>query len=345
MRANLLRSSRLSILLASAIATLAMISTLLPWKGAGPPGSVPPSGFLGAAARILGLVDTFRSPLFLFLVALLCLNMVACLVHRVAIGWGARLNASRFSRTRVRLALDAAVHLSILLVVAGGAAKGLWGFAGTQSVHVGLTTATAFEPSSGADIPLGFEVRVLRRQDAYHPLEALVGIRDGETGEKLALAELREGVANRVSGTDLLLEPVGLDRPAGVLALRVQESGRSARLEFSVRLESGAENRRFGGYLLTLVAYRHELKDVRALVAIEEGGRRVAEGWVSPRAKIVHRGLGCALIGWGSDPFGAEFVSLQFTRDRAAPLFWAGCLLFAAAAPAFFLVRARRPSA
>ena len=131
-----LRSQALAVALLIAIAVLAAVGTVT-----SPPGSGEVAG-RGPLARAIGVERTFSSPLFLALVAAAALNVAVCTWHRLA----PRLRARKGGW---RAFTDLALHGSLLLILAGGAAKGAFGFTGTQNVHVGGYTDTVYDWRGG----------------------------------------------------------------------------------------------------------------------------------------------------------------------------------------------------
>ena len=169
-----LRSQGLAVALFIAIAVLAAIGTVT-----SPPGSGEGPG-RGPLARAIGVERTFSSPLFLVLVAAAALNVAVCTWHRL----GPRLRARKGGW---RAVTDLALHGSLLLILAGGAAKGALGFIGTQNVHVGGHTDTVYDWRGGVDAPLGFRLQVEDFEERYYPARARIGVRRASTGEKVAL--------------------------------------------------------------------------------------------------------------------------------------------------------------
>ena len=145
-----MRSPRLALALCLGIALCAALGTLVPAEWAAQfvrdrlgEGALP-------AARLFGLVEPFASPLFIGLLLALAANVAACTWHRA----GALRRSS--SLGRARLALDLLVHLSVLLVLAGGAIKGALASVATQYLFLDQPVTTAREGGIGPERPLGF---------------------------------------------------------------------------------------------------------------------------------------------------------------------------------------------
>lgn len=283
------------------------------------------------AARFFGLLDTYRSPVFVGLLALLGLNLLACS--------GTRFVRSRAASRRAAVTwLDLLMHLSILVVLAGGAAKALWSSTVTSNVHVGDAIAEAYDWRRGADVPLGFAVAVGERRTEYYPAGVKVGVRAAASGEKLALLELGERAPARVPGHDLSLELTGFAEAPPRFRLAAARAGVVEEFELEKGAGGVTEVTR-GPYVFTLVAFRHEIKAVRGLVRLLAGDRVVAEGWLGSNERLEHDGTSVFLTAWGTDEQGRPFIGLQFVRDPGSPVFWAGCVLLAATLPAYLFIR------
>ncbi|HOW28453.1 MAG TPA: cytochrome c biogenesis protein ResB [Elusimicrobiota bacterium] len=104
--------------------------------------------FYGAVGRVivsLGLDDVFGSAWFLVLLSVSALNLVVCTVHR----W----------ETIRRQPGITIAHLAVLLLLAGGAVRGVSALRGTMSLEVGQT-AWSFRGTSGEETTLPFSVRL-----------------------------------------------------------------------------------------------------------------------------------------------------------------------------------------
>lgn len=284
-----------------------------------------------AAARFLGLADTYRSPVFAGLLALLGANVLACT-------WPRFVRSRASSRRAAATWLDLLLHVSILVVLAGGAAKAVWGSTFTANVRVGESIAEAFDWKINADVPLGFTVAVGERKTEFYPASVRVGVRSAATGEKIALLELAAGAPVSIPGSDSSLTLTDFVEDPERFRFGVASGGASGTFELEAREGSGNGATR-GAYAFKLVAYRHEIKAVRGLVRVLEGNRVVTEGWLGSNERLEHRGTSLFLTAWGADEQGRRFIGLQFVRDPGAPIFWLGCVLLAALLPAYLLIR------
>lgn len=324
-----LRSIRLTLLLLFALAALSAAATI-----AGPRlEKTAPA--LRSAGRFLGLADPWHSPLFLLLVGLLAANVSLCSWHRYRL----RVRNSAAGRGAIA-ALDVAVHFSLVVIVFGGIGKGLWGVVGTGYLFPGTPATTMYVEGTDSDLPLGFAVLLKEKREAFYPLRVKVGVRDAASGEKTALLEVVEGrsVALPGGGLSLSVREVRDDSAAAVLLIRTREGEASVTLP----LVAGGDAVPAGAFLLTAVAWRRDVKDVRGRVEIIEGEQAVQEGWLEVNGALSHKGTTLFLTSWGADEFGNQFLGVQYRRDPAAPVFWGGAILFALALPPFVLLRRRR---
>lgn len=290
---------------------------------------------LQRTGRILGLLDPWRSPAFLLAGGLLVANILLCTWHRFRM----RSRTPAGGRNVVPW-LDAAVHFSLVVMIAGGIGKGLWGAVGTGYLFPGTPATTMYREGPGADVPLGFAVRLEEKLETYYPLRVKVGVRDAASGDKVALLEVFEG--REVSLTDgrltLSVREVRQNPDAVTLLVRTPE-GESV---VTLSLVEGAGAVPAGPFRLAAAAWRRDVKDVRGRVIILEGERVVREGWLEVNGALSHRGTSIFLTAWGADEFGNQFLGVQYRSDPAAFVFWAGAILFALALPPFVLLRRRR---
>lgn len=277
---RLIRSPGVAVVLLLALAGLAAVGTLTPPVA---PDAVPATaGWPVAAARLVGLRQTFNSPLFLSLVALSVINVVACTWHRLAI----RLRTGRVER---RAVTDIMIHGSLVLLVAGGIGKVLFGFVGTQNIHVGGISHTAYDWRAGRDAPLGFAIGIDEFNTGYYPIRAMIGVRLVATGEKAALLEVVEGAEIASPGGEVRLSIAGYDPASGLLRLGVVTKGGRQELVLDTAGEKPVA--RYGDYDLALVAYRADIKDIQAVISLHEPGAGMAGKLLGPNTRIVYRGF------------------------------------------------------
>jgi hypothetical protein len=331
------RSRRLAVSLLIGAAALAMLGTIFTAERAEP--ALASFPWLRAAARFLGVVDTPRSPVFLLLVAAIGVTMITCTWHRTTPLRG-KAGGTVAAPRRLRLALDAAMHLSLLAIVAGGVGKGVLGSVRTKNIHVGQAADAFFDFVRDADVSLGFTVEVRERMDSWHPGRAMIGLSDPATGAKIGLVEAVEGRTVAAPGANLSLRLEGFSPSGRVLRLAASGRGRTGTVDLEAA-EGGKGSADFGALRLTLVAWKRELKGVRSLIACVGGGRAPQVGWISPQERLTCRGVSFAMTAWGTDPDGFPYVGIQAVRDPAAPLFWGGCIGFVVFLALFVTVRAR----
>lgn len=285
-----------------------------------------------ALGTISGGAERFGSPLFIALVSLLALNVGFCTWHRLPLALRAP------SRRGPAPILDALMHLSLIVLLAGGALKAAQGFVGTQYLFPGQLVTTVRAGGTGAETPIGFGLLLKERAEDYYPANFQIGIRDARTGAKLALLVVREGGEASLPHADLRLA-VGAYPGAGQ---SVKARATSAGVTEEILLETvpgeGAVVRS-GDYEIVLVAWRRDLRMVRGRVAVVDGGGEVKEAWLAVGGRIAHRGASVFLTAWGEDPFRNPYLGIQVSRDPGAPVFWAGAVLLAVTMPLYLLVR------
>jgi hypothetical protein len=314
-----LRSLKLTLALTLLMAGLSVGGTLLPPE---------------AAARY------YRNPLSATLFAVFSLNILLCTWHRSA--RSIRAGGMAKGKKRGKTILDVAMHASLIVLLAGGTAKSLAGFVGTQYLFEGVETPTVYSPKAGEDVPLGFSLLVRERVMDYYPFTLRVGIRHAETGEKLALLQLSETRETSLPGGDLVLSLAGYDIEGKKVLLRAEAGGETGTLAMDL-FEGGNASAAFGEYRLALVAWRRDLKNVRGRVAVLEEGREVKEEWLAVNGRIAHRGWSIFVTSWGEDRYRNPYIGAQITRDPGAPVFWTGATLLAICLPLFLWVRHGRP--
>jgi hypothetical protein len=191
-------------------------------------------------AVTLGLTDFYHSVWFTSLLAILVLNMLACMTNRIpgmlsalsgkaALGREAVLelpdsdeNSRRvasalgslgfrggregthrvFSRGAVGYLFTLLTHGSILIIMASSLAGSAAGFIATQRVYVGDSTKTAYNWKEGADRPLPFEVRVEDLVVLPNPVGVRLGILEVASGSKGKLITTHEGGSFKVPGLE-----------------------------------------------------------------------------------------------------------------------------------------------
>lgn len=335
-----LRSARLALYLLLGVALLAIPGTLFSPAEANRFLRTHVDPALLPAARAIGLVDPYHSPLFATLLVLLCAGIATCTVHRLRRRSSPRPDPVG-QNGRLRVWADALTHLSLIVILAGGAAKGFWGFTATEYLLPGKPQRTAFDVRTETDVPLGFTLLLREIEETYYPIRARIGVTAAPSGEKIALVELAEGrrTEEPLSGLTLSLERY--DPQSETLAVAVERGGQRQSFSLETR-PGGTASAEFAGHGLTLVAYTRELRNVRGLVTITEAGSPDVTAWISPTDRIAHRGTNLYQTAWGVHPEQGPYIGLQVSRDPFAALFWGGCALLGLALPLFVIARLRR---
>jgi len=140
-----LRSLRFALVLMALIAVACIVGTLVKQEPYDPTKAIAHYGRpLGLLVGLLGLSQLYHTWWFLALLSLFVASTVACTVPRL--------------RLRLRSLGSAAVHLSIVFIVAGALVKGIVGQEGMVGVPEGQTVES-FQTDGGA-VSLGFGLRL-----------------------------------------------------------------------------------------------------------------------------------------------------------------------------------------
>lgn len=335
-----LRSGRTTLLLLLATALVAAAGTLYTPEQA--------RAFLGATvgkrgvavAQAIGIVDVFHGSLFAVLLGMLALGVVLCTWHRLPILGILSSESSGGRRRNWTLLMDAAMHLSIIVVLVAAALQALFSFVGTKNIHVGVPESRTFDWRSGRDVPLGFELVVEALTMSYFPVQAKIGVIDDATGQRLVLLTVREEAVTAALDGSLSLRDVRLDTASKSLELVAVQDGKQSAVRLSTE-ENGPSTAVAGKFRLSLVAWRRDLREVLGQVAIREGGQVVLRDQLRVNSRMRHRGWNFYLTAWGRDEYGNDFAGIQVTRDPGAVLFWIGSVLFSLGLPAFLVLRRR----
>jgi hypothetical protein len=330
------RSVRTGIGLMIILALLSALGTLTARNA--PSGELPTGGLqkgFESTARLLGLTETFSSPLFLILLATLAANIALCTAHRVGARSGTNRQARGLQRQEAAFWLDVCMHLSLLILLAGGAAKGLYGYARTQYLFLDVPVGEAWDASARADLPIGFEVTLREKRETFFPARARLGVTRQPGNVRLGLVEIREGgrPADAGDGIRAALETGTSDETVRVT---VERGGERVLLSFETR-PSGRNSADAFGRIFTLVAHRRDLKTVEGLVSVSRGGKEVARSWFGPNAPFEFQGTRLFPIGWGR-----EYLGLQVGRDPGGWLFWVGGVLLSLSLPLMLVLRHTR---
>lgn len=277
------------------------------------------------------LFNVFRSPLFLVPAGLLVLNIIFCA--------GKRLVAMKASAPRTWT--FAGIHLGLLLLIAGMAADGLYGFVGTGYFFVGVPSGAHRDWRAGRDATFPFRIEVRGVRVEYHPINLQVGVRDPQ-GKKLGPFTVREGRSFEAESGTVVVTPRRFDVATKTLAFDALVGGTRYA---GVRAGPGGSPP-LAGYVVIPVAFHDpEPSDYVAAVRFLRDGAPPVDRVIRINEPARYAGLSFCIVTQGTDPYGNAFVGLQVTREPGEVLFWIGGLLFGLSAAAhFFLSRsARRP--
>ncbi len=358
---NRLGSIKLTLTILLLIASVAAFGTFLP-QGGNMETWEDLVGKTGTRIAVnLGLTDFYHSIWFTSLLAILVLNMLACMTNRIpgmlsaisgkaALGREAVLDLSDTQETAERVVstleslgfrggkegnprvfsrgawgylFTLMTHGSFLIIMASSLAGSAAGFIATQRIYVEDSTKTAYNWKDGADRPLPFEVRVEDLVILPNPVGVRLGVLEIASGRKGKLITTHEGGAFRVPG---------LDGRFQLESFNVEEKNFSAiwtRADGStISIESGEEIGDSGLSLLTVAFATWPERQVIARVTVVSriGGERSDE--ISINHPLVTEGIRIYLTDYGQDQFGLTYVGFQFVRDPGQAGVWVGSVLF-----------------
>ncbi len=319
-------------------------------------------GKTGARISVyLGLTDFYHSIWFITLLAILVLNMLACMTNRIpgmlsalsgkgALGREAAFDLSDTQETSERIvsALESLgfrggrkeeprvfskgawsylftlmTHGSILIIMASSLAGSVAGFIATQRIYVGDSTKTAYNWKERADRPLPFEMRVEDLVILPNPVGVRLGVLEVATGRKGKLITTHEGGDFRVPGLDgrFKLESFNVEEKS-FSAIWTRADGST------ISIGSGEE---IGGSGLSLLpvafaTWPERQVTTRVTVVNRSAGERTDE--ISINHPLVTEGIRIYLTDYGQDRFGLSYVGFQFVRDPGQAGVWTGSVLF-----------------
>ena len=293
-----------------------------------------------AAARAIGLIDVFHGPLFAAMLSAIAISVALCTWHRLPLVDVLSAKYGGKPLRRWTVLTDAAMHLSILAVLAAAAAESLFGFVGTKSIPVGVPEGMVFDWRSDRDVPLGFEIVVEDLSLTYFPALAKVGVTEIATERRLGLLTVREGAGAELPGGALALRELRYDAVAKSFAFAALQEEKPEILRLSTE-PKGPSAATAGRYRLSLVAWRRDLREVVGRVALRERGQVVRQELLRVNGRVRHRGWNLYLTAWGRDEYGNDFAGIQATRDPGAVFFWIGTVVFSVCLLAFLTLRHR----
>jgi len=312
-------------------------------------------------AVTLGLTDFYHSIWFTSLLAILVLNMLACMANRIpgmlsalsgkaALGRKAVLELPDtdetvqqvvtalgslgfrrerkgeyriFSRGAWGYLFTLMTHGSILVIMASSLVGSAAGFIATERIYVGDRTKKAYNWKEGGDKPLPFEVRVEDFVVLPNPVGVRLGVLEVASGRKGKLITTHEGGAFKVPG---------LDGRFRLKSFNVEEKDFSAswtRADGSkVTIRSGEEIADSGLSLLPVAFAVWPERQVTALVTVVNQLSASSSGEISVNHPMVTEGIRIYLTDYGKDRFGLPYVGFQFVRDPGQAGVWAGSVLF-----------------
>ena len=309
----------------------------------------------------LGLTDFYHSIWFTSLLAILSINLLACMANRVpgmlsslsgkaAMGREAVLDLpdSDDSGTRVVTALRSLgfrlrrksggrifsrggwsyfftlmTHGSILIIMASSLAGSVAGFIATQRIYVEDSSKTAFNWKEGGDKPLPFEVRVEDFAVLPNPVGVRIGVLEIATQRKGKLITTHEGGVFAVPGLAGRFKLDGFDVEAKDFSAAWTKPDGS-----TIPIKAGEKIGDSGLSLIPVAFATWPERQVSARVTIVSRNAGERSGEISINHPMVVEGVRIYLTDYGQDRFGLPYVGFQFVRDPGQVGVWAGCVLF-----------------
>jgi hypothetical protein len=217
----------------------------------------------------------------------------------------------------------AGLHLGLLLLAAGLAVDGVFGFVGTQYFPVGKPHPGYHNWRTGRDEAFPFTVEVVHAEVRHHPLKLRIGVRDA-AGNKVGIFEAREGVSFTVRER-MVVTPRKFDMESRTLRLDVVDGGGKA----SEMVATSSAPASAAGYEIVPVSYFNpEPSGYVASVRFTQPGRPPEERLLRINHPGSFGGISFCIVDLNRDPYQNVIVGLQMTREPGAPLFWGGALLF-----------------
>jgi len=278
----------------------------------------------GAAGSILyrgntafgdpGAFALFRSPFFLAPVSLLFLNILFCA--------GSRLRTLSFRHRRTWSFLG--IHLGLLLLIAGFAVDGRYGFVGTRYYPVGVAASDYFNWKTNRDERFPFTVQVTDASVDFHPRNLRIGLRDGD-GNKVGLFTVREGVPFRAGDPPVTVTPRKFDPETNTLRFDAVAGGKAMTGLFAGKEGSSP----VGGYVVVPVSFANpEPSGFRLHIRFSRPEGEIRDAEVGANRPASFDGISFCLVDLGADRYRNTIVGLQMTREPGSPLFWGGGILF-----------------
>ena len=358
---NRLGSIKLTLTILLLIACASAFGTFLPQGGSIEAWEklVGTSGTRIAAA--LGLTDFYHSIWFTSLLAILSVNLLACIANRVpgmlsslsgkaAMGREAvldlpdsdeseiravtalqslgfrpkRKNGDRiYSRGASAYLFTLLTHGSILIIMASSIIGSAAGFIATQRIYVGDSTGSAFNWKVKAETPLPFEVRVEDFTVLPNPVGVRLGILELATQRKGKLITTHEGGAFTVPGLDGRFQLVSFNVEEKIFSAAWTRADGS-----TITIGSGEEIGNSGFSLVPVAFATWPERQVIARVTVVSRTAGERSGEISVNHPMVIEGIRIYLTDYGQDQFEFPYVGFQFVRDPGQVGVWIGCVLF-----------------
>lgn len=240
---------------------------------------------------------------------LVALNLSCCTLLRVA------------SLSRPTLA----IHLGVLVTIAGSLLGSILGHVATINIHEGRDSSFAYRWDLEADTDLGFDLLINKIRVEYYPVAVKVGILKGN--DKISLETLRTGDSFSLDNFRISVDR--LDVAARSLELGVCTADGQALGRYHTGIDSG----QLPGlpYTFILVAYQDPVvKKIWVDLELRRGDEILAKGPAAVNQPLEWNGLRFYNTKTGHDEYGAPYAGIQIVKDPGVPLVYAGFLIIVA---------------
>jgi len=375
----LLASVPFAALVVAAIAIACIVGTLLPQgeevvqylkKN---PDAVQRMELLG----FLGLTHVYSSAWFIALLGLLAMSLAACTFRRL------RAAADRTGRARGRAVGSVITHISLLLVLAGGVIRGIWGERGEMPLREGETKSSFIVQGQPVELPfsirlLNFELETYGPQDEWNLRPRIVGeqlvVRSRLAGTEWKLP-VEPGIAHELTTAEQparqvvivkVLRKVAdfvidmetrevksrseLPRNPAVLVEMSHHSRTNRQWLFSRHpdfdMHDTGEAARVLDmrYVVEVTSPKTTIKDYKSTLQVLEGKNVMAEKTIEVNLPLSYAGY--TFYQSGFNPQDLKWTSLQVVKDPGVPIVYAGfVLMIVGLAAVFYLYPQDRPGA
>lgn len=217
------------------------------------------------------------------------------------------------------------VHAGVLISLIGADITS-FGYVATVNIYEGTSVNAAYRWDIEQDMPLGFDLHVVRINEKYYPVPVRLGVL--KDGEKRRIEELKTGESFSLG--EYTVRADSLQLPEAELSLSVFRDGRLIGTTDTTGAGKVAPD---FPYDFRLTAFKNPVYDrVWAEIMLTRGGEVVAKGTTEVNSPFKWNGLTFFFTLIERDPDGFPFAGIQIVRDPGAPVVYAGFAVIMAGA-------------